>query len=95
MRESAIRIKLQPRASRSRIEGFVDGALKIAVTSAPVGGAANEEMVKVLAEALDIPKRSISIKSGLKSRNKTVYIEGMSSELLREKLFGPNESRAK
>ena len=68
----------KPRASRNRLDGIHDGALKISVTAPPDKGKANEAITKLLARNLKIPKSSISITRGATSRRKTVRIEGIS-----------------
>jgi uncharacterized protein YggU (UPF0235/DUF167 family) len=54
-----------------------DGAVLIRLNAAPVEGAANAELVELLARLLDLPKRNITIVSGEKSRLKRVRVEGM------------------
>ena len=54
-----------------------DGSLLIRLAAAPVDGAANAELIGVLARALHIPKRDVTIVSGERSRNKRVRIAGM------------------
>jgi len=54
--------------------------LKIRIKSAPVDGKANRELVRFLAEILDIPERQITIVRGASSRRKTVAIEGLTAE---------------
>lgn len=69
-------IRVIPRAGRSGIAGLRDGALLVRLAAAPVDGAANAELIDVLARALDISKRSIEIVSGERSRSKRVRIAG-------------------
>ncbi len=72
-------IKLQPRASRNRIvlsNEKSDDFLKVSVTAPPVESAANEALIKYLAEMLDYPKSSIQIIKGTTSRLKAVAIYG-------------------
>jgi len=54
-----------------------DGILLIKLAAAPVEGAANDVLVALLSEVLHIPKRSIHIKSGERSRTKVVEIDGV------------------
>ena len=56
------------------------------LAAAPVDGAANDALIALLAQALDLPKRAIRIVSGERSRAKRVAIEGMTSEQIAEKL---------
>jgi uncharacterized protein YggU (UPF0235/DUF167 family) len=55
-----------------------DGALLVRVNSAPVDNAANAELIEVIADALGVPKRTVSLVSGQKSRRKTVLVAGSS-----------------
>ena len=73
---------MTPRASRSEITGFADDVLKVRLASPPVDGAANAELVKLLAKALGLAKRQIEIVSGSASRNKIVQIAGISPDEL-------------
>jgi uncharacterized protein (TIGR00251 family) len=72
-----ISIRIQPRAKKIGINGTHDGALKIGVNSPPIDGRANEELTTLLAELLDVPKRSISIIKGELARDKKVLVAGV------------------
>jgi uncharacterized protein len=54
--------------------------LKLRLTAPPVEGEANKECVKFLAKLFNIPKSSVEIIQGQKSRRKTVLIKGPSLE---------------
>ena len=70
-------IRVQSRASRNAVE--VDGErITVRVTAAPEGGKANDAVVALLAKRLRVPKRSIRIVRGQRSRNKRISIEGIS-----------------
>ncbi|NOT09344.1 MAG: DUF167 domain-containing protein [Gemmatimonadales bacterium] len=77
---SVIRLLVQPRASRSDIVGVAGDLLRVRVAAPPVDGAANEAVIRLLAQALDLPKGRISLLSGLSSRRKALVIEGLSAE---------------
>jgi uncharacterized protein (TIGR00251 family) len=80
-----IDIRVIPRAGRSGIAGTRDGALLVRLTAPPVEGAANAELVEVIAKALGVPKRSVTIVSGERSRQKRVGVVGVSaSDALRK-----------
>jgi uncharacterized protein len=74
-------VRVQPRASRSGLAGEVDGALRIRLAAPPVDGEANEELVNLLANLFDIPRRQVEIISGQKSKNKVVRVRGVSAEM--------------
>jgi uncharacterized protein len=75
-----IRVRVVPRAGRSEIAGVRDGALLVRLNAPPVDGAANAELIEVLADALAVPKRDISIASGATSKQKRVRISGISAD---------------
>ncbi len=83
---SIVEIYVQPRASRNEIAGMHEGRLKVRLTAPPVEGEANKECIRFLAKMLDIPRSSVSILQGLKSRSKTLLIRGLSPEDVLQKL---------
>jgi len=81
-----IAVRVIPRASRSGIAGTRDGALLVRLNAAPVDGAANAELIEVIAGALGVPKRAVTIESGETSRRKTLLVTGLSAEAIHSKL---------
>ena len=75
-----ITVRVIPRAGRSEVAGTRDGALLVRLNAAPVDGAANAELIEVLAEALGVPKRAVTIASGERARRKTVRVAGITLE---------------
>ena len=71
-------VRVVPRASRAGLAGIREDALLVRLNAAPVEGAANAELIDVLAEVLDVPRRAVSITVGERSRRKTVLIRGLS-----------------
>jgi len=71
-------VRVQPRAAKSGVVGELDGALKIRLAAPPVDGAANEELIRLLAKLFDAPRQRIAILSGQTSKNKTVRVRGIS-----------------
>lgn len=72
-----LRVRVQPRASRSEIAGVHGDELRIRLQAPPVDGAANQALVRFLADALGAPRSAVEIVSGLASRSKTVVIRGV------------------
>ncbi|MGA2751566.1 MAG: DUF167 domain-containing protein [Verrucomicrobiota bacterium] len=81
-------VKVQPRASRTEIDGPLGNELKIKVTAPPVDAAANQALVDLLAETLDCSRGAVSIVRGRSSRRKTVRITGMDAETVLCRLTG-------
>ncbi len=69
-------VRIVPRASRSEIVGEHDGALRIRIAAPPVEGAANRELVRLLAKQFKVSRTSVEIVSGSASKNKMVRIDG-------------------
>ncbi len=71
-------MRVIPRASRSEIVGEYDGSLKVKLASPPVDGAANAELIKLLAKKFGVPKGDVEILSGETSKNKRIKINNLS-----------------
>jgi uncharacterized protein len=76
-RTRRIEIRVQPRASSNEIVGFRDGVLRVRLQAPPVDGAANEALIRFLADEFGVPRRQIRIVSGSGSRNKIVEVESV------------------
>ncbi|MBI4286215.1 MAG: DUF167 domain-containing protein [Chloroflexi bacterium] len=91
-RSVRIRVHVQPNASRSEVAGWKEGILQVKVTVSPAEGKANQAVVKLLAERLDISKSSIRIKKGLTGRTKLISIaSGLTEAEVIEKLTGKKQ----
>jgi uncharacterized protein (TIGR00251 family) len=75
-------VRIIPRASRSEIAGEYNGALRIRIAAPPVDGAANRELVRLLAKSFKLPQNAIEIVSGAGSKNKIVHVSGGDSTRL-------------
>lgn len=71
-------VRIAPRASRSELAGEHDGALKVRISSAPVDGAANAELIRLLAKHFGVSKGDVEIVSGDTSKNKRIKIANLS-----------------
>jgi uncharacterized protein (TIGR00251 family) len=72
-----INVKVEPRSSRAGITGPYGEGLRIRLTSPPVEGRANKELVAILAKEFGIKKSDVEILSGKKSKNKRVKLTGV------------------
>lgn len=70
-----LKIKVEPRSSRSGIVGQYGDAIKVKLTSPPVDGKANTELIEVLAKEYGISKKDVEIISGFNSKNKLVRLK--------------------
>lgn len=78
--------RVTPRASRNAVEGVRDGRLIVRVTAPPVDAAANAAVIALLAEALDVAKRHITLVSGERSRTKSFVVSDLTESQLRDRL---------
>jgi uncharacterized protein len=83
-----ITVRVVPRAARPGIAGTRDGDLLVRLNAPPVEGAANAELIEVIASALGVSKRAVSITAGERSRRKTVSVNGISIDEAQSKLSG-------
>ncbi len=79
-------VRVVPRASRTEVAGLHDGALRVALTSPPVDGAANAALVAFLAKTLGVPKRAVSIVHGETGRQKRIAVSGVNAASARAAL---------
>jgi uncharacterized protein YggU (UPF0235/DUF167 family) len=80
-----INVRVIPRSSRIEVvwEGEV---LKVRLPAAPVDGAANEALIKLLAARLDLPRSALRIIQGAGGRQKVLEIEGLTKAEVIKKL---------
>jgi uncharacterized protein (TIGR00251 family) len=67
-------VRVVARASRSAVAGEHEGAWRVRVAAPPVDGAANEELTRFLARALEVPARAVEIIGGHTSKTKRVRV---------------------
>ncbi len=76
-REVRFMVRLTPRGGIDAIDGVApDGALRARVAAAPVDGAANSALVRLLADRLELPPTAVRIVKGATARRKTIVVEG-------------------
>ena len=69
---------VQPRAKRTEVVGWHGDAVKVRLKAPPVDGAANEELVRFVADRLGVPRSAVRIVSGRTSRRKRLSLEEIS-----------------
>jgi uncharacterized protein (TIGR00251 family) len=77
-------IRVVPRALKSEIVGEVEGFLKVRTSAPPVDGAANDEVISLLAKAFGVAKSNVSIVAGETSKTKRIRVIGATPERLRQ-----------
>jgi uncharacterized protein (TIGR00251 family) len=83
---SRIAVRVQPRRSRDEIVGEREGGIIVRVGAAPVDGKANDAVCKLVARRAGVPRTSVSVVRGQRSRDKQLLVEGVSEAELRQAL---------
>ena len=80
-----VRVRLTPKSSRDEISGVeatAEGpALKARVRAVPEDGKANAAVSELLAKWMGVPKSSVTLAAGAKSRVKTLHVAGPTADL--------------
>lgn len=89
----AVRVKVVPGSSRTRVVGILGDRLKLTVAVPPSGGRANEAVCRVLSELFAVSQRQVQIVAGHGQPQKIVEITGIALcravELLAKALAEP------
>lgn len=86
--EASTRLELRvvPGAARPGVVGRYGDSWKIRVAAPPENGRANDAVVALLADTLGVSRRSVSIVSGLGTRDKVLALDGISASELDRRL---------
>jgi uncharacterized protein (TIGR00251 family) len=79
-------VKIHPRAKKNAITGVLGDALQVSLTAPPVEGRANEACIEFFAKLLKVPRSSVTIASGQKSRRKLIRVAGLPAEEVRKRI---------
>ena len=78
---------MQPGARRAAFQGrLADGTWKFAVVEPPEGGRANAAVVELVADALGLRRKQVTVVRGAASRAKTIEVEGLDAGAIDAKL---------
>ena len=80
MEKIKIRVQVHPNARGNEVQGEKDGMWQLRIAAPPVGGRANQELVRFLSDVLQISKSNLEIEKGLAGRRKLIAISGLSLE---------------
>ena len=77
---------VRPRAARAGVHGLHGAALGVRVTAPPVGGAANRELIDVVAAVLGVRRADVALEAGASGRLKRLRVRGLSVDQVRARL---------
>ena len=75
-------VRLTPRSAIDRVDGVVDGVLRARVGAPAVEGAANNALIRLIADELGIAARDVRIVAGAGSRQKLLVVDGIDTEAI-------------
>ena len=81
-------MRLVPRGGGDRIDGVAGGALKARVAAPPVDGAANDALIRLIADALNVRVGTVRLVAGVSNRRKLIEIGGLDPAVLRSRWPG-------
>jgi uncharacterized protein (TIGR00251 family) len=81
-----LRVWAVPGASRAGVTGLHGAALRVRVTAPPEAGAANREIIRLLAEVLRIRPGDVTLERGATGRRKHVHVRGLGPDDVRARL---------
>ena len=75
-----IEVKVEPRSSQKGIASVMENNIvKVRLTAPPVEGAANEQLIEIIADEFRVRKSRVKIIRGQSSKIKVVEITGIGS----------------
>lgn len=79
-------LKVIPNATKNEVILFSNDVLKIRIAASPVKGKVNREIIKFISQLLSLPRSSLCILKGHKSRDKILYVDGLIPQQLLKQL---------
>ena len=83
-----LRVRVSPGSRRAQVAGRVGEVWKLRVTAPAEGGRANDAVVRLLAEAVNVPRRRVSLVAGQTAREKVVQLDGVEAAEVERRLEG-------
>ena len=83
---AVLRVHLVPGAARAGLGGLHGEALRVRVGARPREGAANRELLALLARVLGVRPGALELEAGARGREKRVRVRGLPAETVRERL---------
>jgi uncharacterized protein (TIGR00251 family) len=81
-----LRVRVRPRAARTALAGWREGALVVRLTAPPVEGRANQALARFLGGLLDVAPSAVTVVRGASGRDKLVHVSGLTVEAARARL---------
>jgi uncharacterized protein (TIGR00251 family) len=90
-RGALLTVHVQPGSSRTECVGIHGNAVKIRLAARPIKGAANDELIRFIAERCAVPRANVQLHAGATGRRKRLAVKGVSAEWLLARLVPQGE----
>lgn len=87
-KSTTVRLRVSPGARRSELVGPYGAGWKVRVAAPAEDGRANDAVLRLLAETLDVPRRAVRIVSGHAARDKVVALADLDGPEVQRRLSG-------
>ena len=86
-RGALLTVHVQPGSSRTECVGIHGDAIKIRLAARPIDGAANDELIRFIAERCAVPRANVQLQAGATGRRKRLTVKGVTAEWLLARLM--------
>ncbi len=86
-RGALVTVQVQPGSSRTECVGTHGDAIKIRLAARPIDGAANDELIRFIAERCAVPRANVQLRTGATGRRKRLVVQGVTAEWLLARLM--------
>ena len=90
-RGTLLTVHVQSGSSRTECVGIHGDAVKIRLAARPIDGAANDELIRFIADRCAVPRANIQIYAGAEVRRKRLCVKEISARVLLARLLPRDE----
>lgn len=90
-RGALLTVHVQPGSSRTECVGIHGDAIKIRLAARPIDGAANDELIRFIADRCAVPPAHVHIHTGAEARRKRLCVKGVLAQVLLARLLPSNK----
>lgn len=92
-RGALLTVHVQPGSSRTECVGIHGDAVKIRLAARPIDSAANDELIRFIAERCAVPRTNVQLHAGATGRRKRLFVKGVAAESLLARLMRKESKR--
>jgi len=92
-RGALLTVHVQPGSSRTECVGIHGDAVKIRLAARPIDGAANDELIRFIAERCGVPRANVQLHGGATGRRKRLFVKGVAAASLLAQLMRKESKR--